>query len=229
MEPSVDELAATAPVQLLQALIRYRTVNPPGAERECVEFLKSLLESHGVQVELYGRSAERPNLVARVRGQGKAPPLLLYGHVDVVPTDGQEWSVPPFDGVIKDGFVWGRGTLDMKGGVAMMVCAFLECVRSPPECDVVLAIVSDEEAGGYHGARYLVEAHPELFSGVQHAIGEFGGFTMRMGNVTLFPIQVAEKSCHRITIRARGGRRSRIHPWRCWSDPNDRANFDGIE
>ena len=114
------------PAELLQRLIRFDTTNPPGAERELVEFLAGLLRDAGIEdVKVLGADPERPNRVARLPGEGSAPPLLLQGHADVVPVEGQRWTHPPFEGRIVDGHVWGRGALDMKGGVAMMVSALL--------------------------------------------------------------------------------------------------------
>jgi acetylornithine deacetylase/succinyl-diaminopimelate desuccinylase-like protein len=108
-------------VELLQQLIRFDTTNPPGNEAACVEWVRGLLAEAGIQSELHERTPGRPNLVARLRGEGSAPGLLLYGHVDVVTAQGQQWTHPPFAGELADGFVWGRGALDMKGGVAMLV------------------------------------------------------------------------------------------------------------
>jgi acetylornithine deacetylase/succinyl-diaminopimelate desuccinylase-like protein len=135
--------------------------------------------------------------------------LLLYGHVDVVTTAGQEWTHPPFEGQVQDGYVWGRGALDMKGGLAMMLAAFLRAkAQGPaPAGDIVLAIVCDEEAGGDCGARYLVEDHSEQFEGVRYALGEFGGFSFYIGQRKLYLIQVAEKQiCFmKATVRGPGG------------------------
>ena len=113
------------PVELLRALIRFDTSNPPGSERECIEFVGTLLEQAGIEHRYVALETDRPNLVARVPGRGTAPPLLLYGHVDVVPADPHEWTHPPFEGELADGEVWGRGALDMKGGVAMLVATML--------------------------------------------------------------------------------------------------------
>jgi acetylornithine deacetylase/succinyl-diaminopimelate desuccinylase-like protein len=113
-----------------------------------------------------------------VPGEGAAPPLLLQGHADVVPTEGQQWTHPPFEGRLVDDHVWGRGALDMKGGVAMMVSALLRRPRTAG--DVILAVVADEERGSHAGARYLVEHHAELFDGVRYALGEFGGFSQEI-------------------------------------------------
>src|SRR5918992_2243084 len=163
--------------ELLQNLIRFDTTNPPGNERECISYLNALLAEAGCETTILASDPQRPNLISRLKGQGKAPPLLLYGHVDVVTTVKQEWQYPPFEGKVVDGYLWGRGALDMKGGIVMMLDAFLraksEGVALPG--DVVLALVSDEEAGGYCGARFLVEDHAGLFRGIRYAIGEFGG------------------------------------------------------
>ena len=193
------------PVALLQRLIRFDTTNPPGAERECIGFLEGLLRDAGLDVKVLATDEDRPNLVARLPGDGSAPPLLLQGHVDVVSTAGQRWTHPPFDGVIADGHVWGRGALDMKSGVAMMVSALLRGPR--PAGDVILAVLADEEAGGDCGARFLVERHPELFEGVRYALGEFGGFSMDVAGRRFYPIQVAEKQAcwMRATVRGPGG------------------------
>jgi acetylornithine deacetylase/succinyl-diaminopimelate desuccinylase-like protein len=153
------------PAELLQRLIQFDTTNPPGNEAACIGFINNLLTKAGVETKVLGRTPERPNLVTWLHGQGNAPPLLLYGHVDVVTTANQKWQYPPFEGRVADGFVWGRGTLDIKGGVAMMVAAFLraraENLSLPG--DVVLTIVSDEEAGGEYGAKYLVENYADPF------------------------------------------------------------------
>jgi acetylornithine deacetylase/succinyl-diaminopimelate desuccinylase-like protein len=203
------------PVELLQRLIRFDTTNPPGKEAECVGFLRGLLEEAGCETELYAREPERPNLVTRLHGAGSAPPLLLYGHVDVVTTTAQPWSRAPFGGELVDGYVWGRGALDMKGGVAMLVSAFLRAKAEGlrPRGDIVLAILSDEEAGGDYGAKYLVEDHPHIFEGIRHALGEFGGFSLEMGGKRFYPIQVAEKQiCWlKATISGRGGHGAMIN------------------
>ncbi|MCX5995638.1 MAG: M20/M25/M40 family metallo-hydrolase [Chloroflexi bacterium] len=107
------------PVELLQSLIRFDTTNPPGNEAECVSYVNRLLSEAGFTTTLLAKDPNRPNLITRLKGQGSAPPLLLYGHVDVVTTLGQGWTYPPFEGKIVDGCVWGRGTLDMKGACSM--------------------------------------------------------------------------------------------------------------
>jgi acetylornithine deacetylase/succinyl-diaminopimelate desuccinylase-like protein len=194
------------PVELLQQLIRFDTTNPPGNEAECIGFVREVLEDAGCEVELYARDPARPNLVARLRGNGERAPILLQGHVDVVTTAGQDWSRPPFGGELVDGWVWGRGALDMKGGVAMMISAFLRATREESALpgDVILCVLADEEAGGDYGAKFLVEEHPHLFDGVQWSLGEFGGFTLELGGRHLYPIQVAEKQICWLSARVSG-------------------------
>ncbi len=197
------------PSELLQALLRFDTSNPPGNEAACIGFIDALLTESGLETRIVARDPDRPNLIARLPGTGKASPLLLYGHVDVAPTAGQQWRYPPFEGILADGFVWGRGAIDMKGGVAMLLSALMRARAEgiDPPGDVVLAVLADEEAGGHFGARFLVDEHPELFAGIQYAIGEFGGFNLEIAGRRFYPIQVAEKqTCSlRVTLRGPGG------------------------
>ena len=131
-------MPTVSPVELLQKLIRFNTTNPPGKEREGITYIDSLLNEAGVQTTLLARDPQRPNLIARLAGQSKVPPLLLYGHVDVVTTENQTWQHPPFEGRLANGYVWGRGALDMKGGVAMMLAAFLRA-KAPGHNKLCLA------------------------------------------------------------------------------------------
>ena len=193
-------------VELLRDLIRFDTTNPPGNEGACIAYVRQLLDDAGVESRIFARDDARPNLVARIAGAGDAPPLLLYGHVDVVQTAGQQWTHPPFGAELVDGVVWGRGALDMKGGVAMLVDAFLRAARGElkPRGDLILAVLSDEENGGDFGAKYLVEEHADLFDGVRHSLGEFGGATVHLGGKRFYPIQVAEKQICWMRGRVRG-------------------------
>ncbi|WP_420627413.1 M20/M25/M40 family metallo-hydrolase [Candidatus Leptofilum sp.] len=197
------------PSQLLQHLIRFNTTNPPGNEVACVQYLNELLQAAGVKTTVLAKDENRPNLIARLPGSGTAPPLLMQGHVDVVTTTDQQWQHDPFGSELIDGMIWGRGALDMKSGVAMMVSAFLKMrvENITPPGDLILTILSDEEAGGIFGARFLVEEHPEQFENVQFAIGEFGGFSMQLFGRTFYPIMVAEKQqCGlKLTVRGPGG------------------------
>ena len=202
------------PTSLLRQLVRFDTTNPPGNERACIEWVQGLLAAYGIQSRLYARDPARPNLVARIAGGGE-PPLLLYGHVDVVTTAGQPWSRNPFAADLIDGVVWGRGCLDMKGGDAMMIAAFLRAAfeKTALPGDVILCLLSDEEAGADFGAKFMVEEHPEVFAGVRFALGEFGGYREAMFGQTFYPIQVSEKTVVRLSGRLRGpgGHGAMIH------------------
>ncbi|MBP1693103.1 MAG: peptidase [Chloroflexi bacterium] len=197
------------PVEILQKLIQFDTTNPPGNERECMLYIRDLLAEAGIESTLPARTPERPNLITRLKGAGQAPPLLLYGHVDVVTTANQDWKVLPFEGRIQDGFVWGRGALDMKGPVAMMLTAVLKTRLEGAQLpgDVILAVVTDEEAGSEFGAKFLVGEHPYLFQGVRFALGEFGGFNLKLMGKRFYPIMVAEKQicALKVTFRGAGG------------------------
>jgi acetylornithine deacetylase/succinyl-diaminopimelate desuccinylase-like protein len=195
-------------VELTRDLIKLDTTNPPGHEHMAIDLVERVLDEAGISSARYENSRGRPNLVARLKGQGEAPPFLLQGHVDVVTTVNQEWKHRPFGGEIVDGYLWGRGALDMKGGVAMMVSSLLQAqARGGAPGDLVLAALADEEAGGNQGAKWLVEKHPELFAGIKHAIGESGGVVQHLGGRRFYPIMVSEKRGCQIlaTFRGPGG------------------------
>jgi acetylornithine deacetylase/succinyl-diaminopimelate desuccinylase-like protein len=197
------------PAELLQNLIRFDTTNPPGNERPCIEYINMLLKDAGFETTLIGNHPDRPNLITRLKGAGNAPPLLLYVHVDVVTTANQEWTHPPFEAKIDDGYIWGRGALDMKHGVAMYLAALLKAKAGNVSLpgDVIFAATVDEEAGGMLGAEYLVEEHPGLFKDVRYALSEFGGFNLAVAGKNFFLIQIAEKTAcpARVTFHGPGG------------------------
>ncbi len=182
-------------IEILQNLIRFDTTNPPGNERDCIAYIQGLLLDAGIESLVLGRTPERTNLVARLKGTGNAPPLLLYGHVDVVTTANQSWKYPPFEGRIVDGYLWGRGALDCKGPVALFLAALLKAKAEGHSLpgDVIFAAVADEENMGSYGVGYLVKEHADLFKGVRYALGEFGGFNLTLAGKRFYPIMIAEK------------------------------------
>lgn len=209
---SNDTALSHRPADLLHQLLLFDTTNPPGNERECITYINTLLVQAGFQTRILADGSNRPNLVARFKGRGEAPPLLLQGHIDVVTTQRQHWRYPPFAGTIAEDYIWGRGTLDMKGGVAMMIAALLRAKAEGTELpgDVLLTILSDEEAGGEHGANFLVREHASLFQDIRYALGEFGGFNVHIAGKSFYPIQVLEKQiCWlKATVRGPGGHAS---------------------
>lgn len=187
-------------ITLLQELIRIPSVNrgsfevSDGNERPCAELLATFLREAGLEPKLLEGDKNRTNVVARIKGTGKKPPLLLNAHLDVVEADETEWSRPPFSGEIHDGYVWGRGTIDMKHMAAMSACtlALLAARKEPLDRDVIFAGVADEEAGCRRGATYLVEQHPDEVR-AEYMLGEVGAFSLYFLGNTFYPIQVAEK------------------------------------
>ncbi len=196
------------PVELLQRLIQFDTTNPPGNEAACAAYIRDLLQAAGCETTVIETAPNRANVVARLRGEGRAPAVLLYGHMDVVTTANQPWTRPPFAGEVADGYVWGRGALDMKGPLAMLLSAFLkaraETLRVPLAGDVIFAAVADEEDSGAFGTKYLVERRPELFAGARYALGEFGGFNLSVAGRRFYAVMVAEKQFCSLRVTCRG-------------------------
>lgn len=191
--------------RLLCDLIRFDTTNPPGNETAAAEYLARVLGEDGFECEVLESAPGRGSVVTRFKGSGSGPSLLLLSHLDVVPADPGEWSVPPFGGVVKDGFVWGRGALDMKSLTALEVVVLKLLKRRGVRLkgDVVLAATADEEKGGEAGAEWLVKNHPGKVC-ADYVINEFGGPAMPVGGKNLFPVQTAEKGILWLRIRAHG-------------------------
>ncbi len=204
-----------SPTELLQNLIRFDTTNPPGNELACCKYISTILQETGIESTLLAPNTNKGNLIARITGEGAAPPFLMYGHLDVVTTAGQQWRQPPFEGKLINNEIWGRGALDMKGGVAMMLASFLRVKEEgyTPPGDIIFCALADEETEGECGVNYLVDNHAEYFKGVRYAIGEFGGFTLYIGGKRFYPIQVSEKQICRLkaTFRGPGGHGSLQH------------------
>jgi acetylornithine deacetylase/succinyl-diaminopimelate desuccinylase-like protein len=190
-------------VRLCQALIRVDTTNPPGRERAAADLLAAELAAAGVEPLVLDSVPGRGNVVARIRGSGARPPLLLSAHLDVVEADAAAWSRPPFAGEIADGYLWGRGAIDMKHMAAMSVAILKQLARAKLQRDLIFAGVADEEAGSDQGAAWLVANHADLVR-AEYGLGEVGGFTMYLGGATLYPIQVAEKGVAWLRARVRG-------------------------
>src|ERR1700737_4748414 len=218
----VDEV-----VNLVSALIRFDTSNTGDpettkGEADCARWVAQRLEEVGYQTEYVEAGAPgRGNVFARLPGADRSRgALLIHGHPDVVPAEAADWSVHPFSGAVEDGYVWGRGAVDMKDMVGMTIAVARHFRRNgivPPR-DLVFAFVSDEEAGGKYGSHWLVDHRPDLFAGVTEAIGEVGGFSLTVprrdgGERTLYLIETAEKAMMwmRLTARGRAGHGSMIH------------------
>ncbi len=177
----------------LQAYIQVDTMNPPGNESRAVEFIGNILEAEGIPFKTAESAPGRGNLWARLEG-GDEPALILLQHTDVVPADPNYWSTDPLSGEIRDGFLWGRGTLDMKGTGISQLATFVSLHRAgvPLNRDVILVATADEEAGGFYGAGWLVEHHPEIFEGAGLLINE-GGNGEQSAKELIFHVEVTQK------------------------------------
>ena len=172
---------------VLQDLIRLDTVNPPGNETRAAEYLRAYLERSGVACELYARIPERANLVARIPGRRDGPSLLFLSHTDTVLADAAEWKVDPWSGELRDGEVWGRGALDMKGQVAASAVAIASLGREgfEPAGDLIFAATADEEVGEDYGLSWLCRAHPDAVR-ADYCINEGAGDRVDFGEGRVF-------------------------------------------
>jgi len=194
-------------IRHLQALLRLETVNPPGNELVAAEYLASVLRSEGADPLVFTSAPGRGNVVARLKGTGERAPLLLYSHTDVVPAEPQHWSHPPFAGEVADGFVWGRGAVDMKGAVTQQLLVVLLLKRAGIllKRDVIFAATADEEIGGMdgYGMSWLAKRHPDLLR-ADFGISEVGGYNREFNGRPVYLIQVAEKGTCWGKVRATG-------------------------
>jgi acetylornithine deacetylase/succinyl-diaminopimelate desuccinylase-like protein len=205
--------------EICRDLIRIDTTNygdgeGPG-ERKAAEHVAALLDEVGIESELWEAEPGRTNVVARWGGTA-GEPMLIHGHLDVVPADADDWQVHPFSGEIQDGQVWGRGAVDMKDFDAMLLSTVRARARAGvvPTRPIVLAFTADEEAGGHKGAGPLVEAKREWFEGCTYAVGEVGGFSTTVRGRRLYLIEAAEKGMAwmRLTATGNAGHGSMRHP-----------------
>lgn len=214
-------------VELVSSLIRFDTSNTGDpettkGEAECAHWVAAQLEEVGYETEYIEAGAPgRGNVFARLKGADHTRgALLIHGHLDVVPAEPADWSVHPFSGAVEDGYVWGRGAVDMKDmvGMTLAVARHLKRAGIVPPRDLVFAFVSDEEHGGTYGCQWLVDHRPDLFEGITEAIGEVGGFSLTVptrdgGEKRLYLIETAEKglSWMRLEARGRAGHGSMVH------------------
>ena len=238
-QPAYDPAAEV--VELCRELIRIDTTNygdedGPG-ERKAAEYVAALLDEVGIEPSSTSPSRGAPSLVARWGGTARATPLLLHGHLDVVPAAAEDWQVDPFSGEIQDGFVWGRGAVDMKDFDAMLLRVVRARARAGalPDRPIVLCFTADEEAGGHKGAEHLVEQHPDEIADCTEAIGEVGGFSATVRGRRIYLIEAAEKGMAWMKLTARGTRRPRLddqhrqrgHPARRRGRPDRRPPVAG--
>jgi acetylornithine deacetylase/succinyl-diaminopimelate desuccinylase-like protein len=243
-------------VDICRELIRIDTTNPgdgsgPG-EREAAEYVAGLLSEVGLEAEVFESLPRRANVVTRVPGADPTrPALLVHGHLDVVPARAHDWQVDPFSAEVHDDCIWGRGAVDMKDMDAMILASVRELVRSgeKPPRDLVVAFLADEEAGGVHGATYVVDRRRDVLEGVSEAISEVGGYSTQIAGRRAYLLQTAEKGIRwlRLVAHGRAGHGSQVHddnavtrlcaavarigthPWPLQITPTVRAFLDGVE
>jgi acetylornithine deacetylase/succinyl-diaminopimelate desuccinylase-like protein len=203
--PAPDDLQRET-TEVLQRLIRFNTVNPPGNERPAIEYLADHVERAGFEVELLGAEPERPNLIATLRGHQSGPTLTYLGHVDTVLADASAWRHDPWSGDVIDGFLWGRGAIDMKSQVAAEAAAGAALAREgwrPRTGNLQLLFVVDEETGGELGAQWLTSQHAEKVR-TDLLINEGGGEAFEYGGRRRYGVCCGEKGVFRFTITATG-------------------------
>ena len=215
-----DELHAEV-VEICQQLIRIPSVNygeGKGDEAAIAQKVVELLEEVGIHAIVYESAPGRCNVIAKITGlDSHRQGLVVHGHLDVVPVNADDWSVDPFAAEIKDGMIWGRGAIDMKNMVAMIIAVFRLWARKgiKPPRNIVLAFFADEEAGSLFGSRWMVANHPEVFDNCSEAISEVGGFSVALSNnKRLYFIEAAQKGIHwmRLSAEGRAGHGSMMNP-----------------
>jgi acetylornithine deacetylase/succinyl-diaminopimelate desuccinylase-like protein len=192
--------------EVLARLVQFNTVNPPGNERPAIEYLDEYLSATGFETEQLAADEQRPNLVATLKGERDGPTLLYLGHVDTVLADPSEWKHDPWSGAVVDGFLWGRGALDMKSQVAAEAVAGATLAREgwrPATGELKLVFVSDEETGGDVGARWLCEQHPDKVR-CDYLLNEGAGATFDYGGRRRYGVCCGEKGIFRFKVTARG-------------------------
>jgi acetylornithine deacetylase/succinyl-diaminopimelate desuccinylase-like protein len=192
--------------EVLKRLVRFNTVNPPGNERPAIEYLAEHVRNAGFEVELLSATEQRPNLVATLEGRDDGPSLCFLGHVDTVLADPSEWRYGPWSGDVADGFLWGRGTLDMKSQVAAEAVAAAALAGEgwrPARGQLKLVFVSDEETGGDQGALWLTENHPEKVR-CDMLLNEGGGEAFEYRGQRRYGVCCGEKGIFRFKVTARG-------------------------
>ena len=204
-------------LKLAQSLIKINTTNPPGNEMEAVRFIANFLNHNGLDSQIWVSAENRGNLYAVLKGNGNKRPVILLSHLDVVPAQESEWEVPPFSGIIKDGYLWGRGAIDMKSLAAIHLITFvlLSKYKKNLSRDVILLAVADEEAGAKYGAQWVIENHPESIA-AEYLLTE-GGHGQYLKGRPVYSCQTAEKGVFWLKLKTSGppGHASMPHTRNC--------------
>lgn len=202
-----NELSAEA-VQHLQILLRFDTTNPPGNEGPAINYIREQLVEAGVSVEIVEPAPGRPSLYARLAGKGSKRPLILLSHVDVVPVEREHWTVDPFGGEIHQGYIYGRGAVDMKSMTAKQLALLLHFARRKAagetlSRDIIMLAVADEECSGTLGMGWIVKNRPDLLD-AEYVINEGGGYTVEFGGTRFYLCETGQKGIGQVTLHAKG-------------------------
>ncbi|HOE18177.1 MAG TPA: M20/M25/M40 family metallo-hydrolase [Syntrophorhabdaceae bacterium] len=197
-------ISAENAVQLTQELIRIDTSNPPGNEESAALFLEGVLGAAGIKTEIYFPVPKRANIFARIKGRKRGRPVIILSHIDVVPAKGDEWTVDPFGGELRDGFIYGRGAIDMKAQTICQLLAFMNLYKEgiEPEQDIIFLATCDEEVGGHNGVEFMLHRIPDLKE-ASFVLSE-GGSIVEENGLVHAQVSVAEKKLAQFMIRARG-------------------------
>lgn len=203
--PDFDAAAVEA-TKILQEYLRVDTTNPPGHERRAADFLKAIFDREGIECRVFDQGGDRANIVARLPGSGRARPLVLLNHLDVVPADAERWTVPPFAGEIRDGYVWGRGATDMKGTAVCQLMTMLLLARSGAKLDrdVIFLGTADEEEGAANGVDWMIANHRDELRNAEFVLTEGNLIDVVDGKTTAWNVDVTEKSVLWLRIVATG-------------------------
>jgi len=204
MEQGVTQAFGDETLQIFRDYIRIDTTNPPGNEIKTADFLGAILKKEGIPFIVETSASRRANLIARLKGRGEKKPVVLLNHMDVVPADASKWSVPPFSGEIRNGYVYGRGTIDMKGMgiVELMSLIHLKRLGIPLKRDLIFLAVADEETGGVVGAKWVLEHHPELKE-IEGVLNEGGGGVLHEGK-RWYEVSTSQKVICQVKVTTKG-------------------------
>jgi acetylornithine deacetylase/succinyl-diaminopimelate desuccinylase-like protein len=188
-----------------QALVRMDTSDPPGNEKPAVDYLRQVLEAEGIQTKTFAVTPERPNLVARIKGNGKKRPLLIMGHTDTVNIDPKKWTFPPFGATLDNGYVYGRGTVDDKDNVVacLMTMLTIKRLNIPLDRDVIFLAEAGEEGSVRHGILYMVQQHWDEID-AEFCLAEGGGATRKDGKLRYVTVQTTEKIPYGVKLISKG-------------------------
>lgn len=204
-QPDFDKASAEA-LELLRRYLQVDTTNPPGHERRAAEFLKAVFDREGIPCQVFDQGSDRANVVAVLKGNGRSRPLILFNHLDVVPADAERWTVPPFAGEIRDGYIWGRGATDMKGTAIcqLMTMLLLHRQKTALDRDVIFLGTADEEEGTASGIDWMIANHPEALGNAEFALTEGAFIQYENGKSVSWDVDVTEKSVLWLKVVATG-------------------------